>query len=472
MRSTFFGLDIARRALMVQQRAMDVVGHNIANASTGGYSRQEVLFAATNPFAVSTGSGRAGQVGTGVQEAAILRYRDAFLDRQFRQKNAYQGLLQGREEVLTQVERILGEPSDHGIRAGLDAFWESLQVLHSRPGDLDARIQVRERATTLLDAVRDTHRQLQEVRDNVDMALRAKFNDLNSLAARVAGLGEQIAQVQSSGQSPNDLMDQRDLMLDEMARLAGVDAVPQADGHLAVYLGSRPLVFGHLAGSVGALKGPGDPVSRFVWSDGDDVQLSSGELSSLLQARDEILPRYMAHLDTLMRTVAEAFNAYHTEGYDLAGNPGEDFFTITADPMGIFISETIAGGADRIAAALTLPVFSGDGQNAARLAGLRYEKIFATDLTGAQPVSAGEFYRAVVSALGVESQETQRRYQAIELQVHQIEQQRLALSGVSLDEEMIRLIHHQQAYAAAARVVTTLDEAIDVLINRMGLVGR
>src|SRR5690625_1709139 len=170
MRSTFFGLNIARRALQTQQRALDVMGHNIANANTPGYSRQVAVQTTTPAYAVPSRHSptRAGQVGTGVTLSAITRLRDEFIHMQLRDETESPGRWEARRNALTQVELMLMEPSDLSLRETMDQFWESLQVLHTNPESDAARAVVRERALSLSSSFQHLHKQLTDLRHDLD----------------------------------------------------------------------------------------------------------------------------------------------------------------------------------------------------------------------------------------------------------------------------------------------------------------
>ena len=147
---------------MAQRTALDVTSHNIANANTPGFSRQQAVLSTTTPYpvpAIQRGVG-AGQLGTGVTVAEIKRIRDAFTDQQIRQEAQELGRWATRRDLLSQVELIFNEPSDWGIREAMDLFWQSLQGLSQHPEDMSYRAVVRQRAMVLADAFQDARRQL------------------------------------------------------------------------------------------------------------------------------------------------------------------------------------------------------------------------------------------------------------------------------------------------------------------------
>ncbi|MFS8534695.1 MAG: flagellar hook-associated protein FlgK, partial [Limnochordales bacterium] len=227
MRPTFFGLDIARRALQAQMRALDVVGHNIANANTPGYSRQVAIFATTPPYPAPMLNSmiQAGQVGTGVQIEAIRRLRDQFVEMQLRNETESLGRWNARYEALKQVELFLAEPSDYGLRDALDQFWQSLQDLHQQPESDAARAVVRERALLLAASFQHVHKQLTDLRLDLNRLVELEVQKINTLSERLANINAQIHRVHLSGHEPNDLLDQRDQLILELAEIVDISVL-------------------------------------------------------------------------------------------------------------------------------------------------------------------------------------------------------------------------------------------------------
>ena len=149
MPSTFMGLETGRRALTTNQWALQSTGNNIANAGTAGFSRQRLIMATTEQLSMSIGTGKMGQIGTGVKGELLERVRDVMLDKQYRDeatKTSYYGT---KEAAFSRMEDIINEPSDTGLSKAFDGFWESLQTLSTNPQDSGARSVVRQKAETL-----------------------------------------------------------------------------------------------------------------------------------------------------------------------------------------------------------------------------------------------------------------------------------------------------------------------------------
>ncbi|MEW6243579.1 MAG: flagellar hook-associated protein FlgK [Bacillota bacterium] len=459
MTSQFFGIEIARRAMDAQRRAMEVAGHNIANANTRGYSRQRVSMTTTPPLVLhGAGERETIQVGTGVRIEDIRRIRNAFLDFQARKAQAMLGQWQTREQILSEVEALINEPSEAGLRSVLDQFWESLQELANNPESRAVRTTVIKQAGSLAVAFRHHRQVLTELVSSINLSIEAKIGEINATARQLAAVNEQIQRAVVAGQSPNDLMDERDRLVEQLAKSAGAVSMPSKNHTVHVLVGGGVLVSGNNFQQIellsdGTLKWQGLALS---------VKPEAGQIAGYLQMRDHVIPSLIGDIDTLAASVISYMNATHRSGFDRDGNPGEDFF-VGSGAWDIAVSPVLAGNPDRIAASGTGDV--GDGSVALRMARFRQEPI----VSGA---SVDDFFRGFIAGIGVLSQEAKRLSENQMLLVEQIEYQRESISGVSLDEEVAELLKYQHAFNAAARVINSFDEMLEVIIERMGRVGR
>lgn len=475
MTSTFFGLEIARRGLQAQQRALDVTSHNVANANTPGYTRQEALMATTNPYpllGMSLPAG-AGQLGTGVEVSEIRRLRDLFLDLQYRGENTALGYWEARWDIIQKVEVILNEPSDSGLSKVFEQFWQSLEDLSKNPESMAARAMVLERGKTLAETFNHLDRQLKSLQSDIDSTIKVRVEEINSFARQIADLNLQIQKLEVGGQRANDLRDRRDLLLDQLSKDIRVQAREDAFGMVQVSIGGRLLVDGSRVDELDVEGNDGSGFYRVVWkADRQDVQVTGGAVKGLLDARDGLVQEISKSLDGLVAALAEGFNGVHASGYGLGGETGNAFF-ITNDSKGWFTASNIAVNADlemdlgKIAAASSSGE-PGDGSNALKLAQLlKQEKN-----DGLGGTTFEDYYQALIGELGVQGQQAKRMAENQQLLVSQLDSNRQEVSGVSLDEEMVNMIRFQHAYAAAARVITAIDEMLGVIIERLGVVGR
>ncbi|MGL5354087.1 MAG: flagellar hook-associated protein FlgK, partial [Clostridium sp.] len=214
MSGLFSTFNIAKRGMGVQQRTIDVTSHNISNAKTPGYSRQRAKIETTRPQSMQ---GSAGQVGTGAQVAAIERVRDSFIDYQIRGETSTIGKYDVRSNFLYEVETIFNEPSETGISSLMGKFFDSFQELSKQPNSSNARTVVAQQSAALADALNHTYTQLEKLQTNAQDLIRAGVTEVNSLLNQVDSLNQEIINVRVSGNTPNDLLDKRDALLDELS---------------------------------------------------------------------------------------------------------------------------------------------------------------------------------------------------------------------------------------------------------------
>ena len=288
---------------------------------------------------------------------------------------------------------------------------------------------------------------------------------INDLAQQIASLNVRISQVETLGQRANDLRDQRDLLLDELSRLARVTYYETPEGAINVFLGNRMLVFRDRAEQL-SIEYDSDKFATIVWdSDGNPISGTSGELYGLQQARDVRLPQIVAELDELAGQIIVSVNAIHRIGFGLDNSTGLDFF-LGSGLEDVVVNPDLKSNPERVAAA---GASDSPGDNAVALAIARLQRDRTMD---GGTTDFGGFLASLVSRLGVDCRRADVTANNQKLIVDHLDRQRESVSGVSLDEEATRLIQYQRAYEAAARIVNAVDEMLNKLINDTGLVGR
>jgi flagellar hook-associated protein FlgK len=342
MPSTFGSLNIALRTLDSMQRAIEVSGHNVANAATPGYSRQTAVFVASDPYSVPALNYNvsAGQVGTGVTVDAIQRFRSDFLDSQIQDESLFLKGWEVRRDVLRQVEVTLNEPSDAGINSSLSAFWTAWNELATTPGSTAARAYVVETASGLSTSLREAQHQLSDLQSDLDERVAIDVEKVNDLAHRIADLNKTIRNVEGIGQQANDLRDQRGQLLAELTGLININAHESETGSVMVSMGGKLLVMDHVVSEIAVEQDPANAMrNRIVWADtGAVVQIGgiplegglsslateqlAGELGATLIARDLILPDKMSQLDDIANALIGAVNGLHQTGFGLNGTAG------------------------------------------------------------------------------------------------------------------------------------------------------
>jgi len=464
--STFSGLNTALSALQAQRRGLDVTGQNIANANTDGYSRQRLNLQAVGGSMVPAIHSVSSDVGGGVTVLDVSRVQDTFLEAQGRTELAQNSFLADQKQTYLRLEQAFGEPSDTGLQSQLGEFWSALHDLTNNPGDLPTRTQVLDRGIEVANGLRTAGNSLTSFWGTTRTQLDMAATEVNTAADSVAELNQAVLRASASGLSPAELADQRDTAVRKLAELAGATAVNQPDGTISVYLGGSNLVNGQVTRHVQAvganlLAGVGTNPAGLQWVDnGTPALTTGGSIGSAIQNLNTVVPGALAKLDTVAANLADTVNTQHQLGYDLDGNAGQPMFAgNTAATLTVTITDPRQVAASSIPPDPTLPTQVGnlDGGNADVLAGL------AT--LGAGPDVA---YRRMITDLGVASQAVGRQADIQSKVMSDIDSARTAQSGVSLDEEMTNMLAYQRAYEAAGRVLTTIDGALDTLINHTG----
>lgn len=220
MASIFSTFNTAKSGLTVHQSGINVTSHNIANSSTVGYSRQRAKIQTSRPITLGA---EAGQVGTGAQISAIERVRDSFLDYQVRVETAELGKYSTKLDYLSQVEGIFNEPSDTGISTALSDFFDAFQELSKQSTSSSTRVVVTQKTKTLCDLLNNTYSKLEKLQENSVESVKNSVKEVNSILEQLTTVNNQIRIASITGDQPNDLMDSRDNLLDELSSKFGID---------------------------------------------------------------------------------------------------------------------------------------------------------------------------------------------------------------------------------------------------------
>jgi flagellar hook-associated protein 1 FlgK len=472
--SPFFGLDLALRALQAQQSGIDVTNHNVANANTEGFSRQNVTITTTEPFA-SPGMNRpasAGQVGTGAIASDIQRSRDMFLDSQWRGQAGSLANATNRRDALEQVEVVLDEPQGVGLNSLFSEYYRVWNELSNDPSAsaLPVRTTVVQQALSLTTAFNRIAAQLSTIRTGQNLEVVTDVTEVNDITDQILSLNSAIVQTEVTGQTANDFRDRRDVLLDRLSELVQVSTTENADGSVNVLMGAQVLVNGTTA-KTDLFSVPNAGNSGFsditYGSGGPAATVGPAGLQGRLTARDTQVPAYLTQLNTIAANMISATNSLHTGGFDVNGNPGQPFFTGT-DALTINVSTAIQANPSLIAASDTA---GAPGNNEVTLAILRLRTSMSPPLASGTPTSETA-YNSLVAGLGTDNRSARNEADTQQSLVDLLSRRRESMSGVSLDEEAVSLLRYQRAYEAAARVLTAYDEMLDKLINATGMVGR
>lgn len=467
--STFGLLSTAASGLQAARAGMDVVGQNIANVNTEGYTRQRVQTSAAAPLGAGNLLDSTFRVGSGVRIDGVQRLGDTLLERRLQATAADSGEAHILTTVFAALEAGVAEPSENGLSAALNGFWSAWQDLAAQPTDDSIRGIVLEEAASLIARISVTASAVESTWTSVRADLVDSVAEVNELARRFADLNVQITRLAASGGSTNELVDEQARLAGELAERTGATLRRHPDGSADVLVGGNALVTGSTARKLVATgaenpDGVGSDPVRVEWAHhaGVAAEIGGGEITGRLTAlsADGPLRSQLDALDALATALVTDVNAVHSGGATRAGATGLDFFALTPGVPAAHGMTLVPTGVDAIAAAT--PATGGAGGHVAdAIAQL------ATTTDGPDAI-----WNRYVVTLGTESRAATSRAtladQAAAGAVATLQSQ----SGVDMDEETISLMTYQTAYQGAARVMTAVDEMLDVLINRTGLVGR
>jgi len=467
-------LNTATAGMSAQQLAIQIASQNISNAETPGYSKQTANLQATLPTVFPYGS-----VGTGVAVTSITRSRDTMLDATYRTANSAQSQASTTSSAMDQIQSVLGEPSDTGLSSSLDAFWSAWDNLANNPTDSSAKSVVLQTGGNVASTLNNMARQLDALDQNNRDAMNAGVNQANALTQQIAAYNKQIVAAEAGGQTANDLRDARDNLCDQLAGLVGGQIINRANGSIGVYVGGRLVVDGASATPFQMNDGQ-PPYVSFVGST-EPLTGIAGSLGAEIDLSTNRIPSVISRLDSVASTLVQSVNSVHSTGTTFTGTPpvsgqAGNFFAVTnpppagADPYltarGIKLDPGMTD-ASKVAASGAAAAGPGDNATATALATLRSAAVSITDPTGATvgSDSISTWYQSLVGDVATQTSQADDDSTVQSTLASNADQRRQSVSGVSTDEELVSVIEHQHAYQAAARLVTTVNDMLDTLLN-------
>lgn len=565
-------LSIARTALLTQQMAVEVTSHNVANVNTPGYSRQQLVMEPNNSTTIGL-----GQIGTGVQGQAIIRYHDKFMTAKVNQQVSSMTGFEAKKSSMKVVETLFNETTEEGLSKLLGEFWAAWHDLGNNPAGKAERATLVGRAGLLVDHFQSLYSDLMRLSTDMDINLGAGIEDVNSLTGQIADLNVQIITADKGVGAANDLRDKRDYLVQQLAELMDINYFEIGSGAYTIMSNS-----GHILVETDRswdLELNGGQV-YWVSSTGAEVEMRSGDLQGgklggWLAVKQEIIPDVLGKVNNLAESFIREVNSQHSQGIGLAPfttvtgvyastNSSEEIGTVDSglsfydvvqdgsfnlwlydsngdviggaannitidadvttldalaatidgisgfdasvsggkltisvdtgdeptavgfgfsddtssvlaalgintffdgyDSGSIALNSVITDNTDNIAAGTidsTGDYSLGDNENALALADLQIQNV---DI-GGQSATFDDYYNALVGEIGITARGYNNGYDFSRNMVNQLSQLRDSVSGVSLDEEMTKLIQYQQAYSAAARLIQASDEMMQTLLS-------
>ena len=447
-------LTLASEALSAQYAGIEIANNNIANANTPGYSRQIVSL---SPAA----SMQAGvSVDQGVTYDGYTRVRDAVLQIAIDAKTSEQSSLTTQSSILDPVNGAFSSDPG-GIGAAISSLFSDLSALSTAPSDPSARQTVVNDANGIANAFHQGASALASASKSADQQIASTVAQINQLTQQIASINGQLGKMNDT-QSGGALQDQRDALTTQLAQLVGLSLTRTGDSPTLSIAGGSPLVIGANSYSL-QVTSASDGTTHVLDASGSDItsRVSGGALGGAITARDSTLAGLSQQLDGLASQFATAMNNAQAAGYDLNGAAGGPMFNIPAASAGAASQMSVSLTSGAAVAISSDGSANGTGNLHALLA------VQANPLPGSS-LSPTDSYASLIQNIGEAASEVNANLKATTSVLRQLTTQQSSSSGVSLDEETTNLIRFQQAYTAAAKVVSTINDLYTVLMNMAG----
>jgi flagellar hook-associated protein 1 FlgK len=458
MSSLSASLATALSGLIAEQGALAVTTNNVANVNTPGYSREQPVLVTGDPVVSDPLT-----FGTGVILQNVESIRDPLLESQIQQQTQSQGQFSALASALGQTQ-VNFTSSAGDIGTGISNFFDSINQLSTNPADLSLRQGVLTAAGNVSTSFNTTANNLTEQQTSLDLSVVQTVGQINQLTQQIAQLNGQIGKLQNVGESAGTLVDQRQQAIDQLSGLVDVSVIPADNSLTLTTANGAPLVTGQQSFQLQTQITPAG--LHDVYSQGNDItsQITSGQLGGTIQARDQEIPAIQGQLDTLAAGLANAVNAVQVGGFDLNGNAGTNLFN--PPPAGV------TGAAAGLSVAITAPSLIAASSDGSQGSNGNADAMYALNN---QPIIAGQsptnYYSGIVFNVGNDTANASAEQTASGSILQQLNDQRSAISGVSLDAEAGHMVQYQDAYQASAQVITTINDMMYAVINMTTLTG-
>ena len=461
-------LNIGTSALLTSQGSLSTTSHNISNVNTEGYSRQRALLGTQTPS--FNGS---NYFGSGVQITSVERVMDSFL---VDQQRIYTSQESQQDTYLTfakQADDLLGSPQ-LGLNTGLEEFFNAVHEVANDPTSVAAREVMLSQGEVLANRFNILDQQVLDFDSQLDSVLEGGVADINVIAQGISDLNKAIVtNTSASGGAPNDLLDQRDQLINELSAYISISTVEEGNGSLNVFVGTGQAIVtgtGSIKLSVISDNSTSPIRSKIGYGPGSidiSAQLTGGSIGGAFQVRTEVIDSARSELSTLAKSLADSVNTQNLAGVDLDGttaaSPGHLFFgDLTAVTPGEYAGaiKVVMTDSRKIAASSTTNSAIGNNENALLLADLQLSKTMAG---GTQTFA--DSYGVLVATVATKTHQADIGQKTQEGLLNQVKLRADSVSGVNLDEEAANLIKFQQSYQAASQIITVSNTVFNSLIN-------
>lgn len=339
-------LDMCKWATLSQQAGLEVVGHNISNVNTPGYSRQKVILEAAHPITTDV-----GQMGTGVRAVSVQRDYDRFIGAQLNFEKQLLGNWEALDYNFQRIEEIFNEAGDYGLSKSMDVFWNAWQALADNPSGQAERAALVSIGETMAHDFNKMYQDLHTLQRNINGSIKGTVDDINAITEQIVELNEKISSIEVSADMANDFRDQREALLDELADKIGISFLEDEIGQVSIFLeNGNPLVQARMKWDLAVeVNVANENFYDVSWDDGTGTlysitdQIARGELSGMIEMRDTAIPDYISKVDRLAGGIINEINKLHYNGYGVDGSTENNFFVPLSAATGF--SEDNTGGA-------------------------------------------------------------------------------------------------------------------------------
>jgi flagellar hook-associated protein 1 FlgK len=463
-------LDIGKRSLMNSQTALQTVSHNVASKNVEGYSRQRVEMETMPP------ENYGGlQVGTGARTKNVTRTVNDHIEKQIEQEQSRLGTREGEADNLSRVENLFNEQLQKGMNQFVTEFFNAFRELSNSPDNQATRELVSQTGDTVMEQMHGINRQLKSIQADIDGQTKSQVQEINSMLAECAKLNEKIQQIEFTGAPANDERDRRDQLLKDLGQRINIRYTIGSNGKCTVTAGSSAVLV--TGGEHAELSAVPTGEGKFKREGNTDIfikygtstplkitdQITGGRLGGALNVRDHVINELLDKMDRLAYGMADKVNKAHAMGYDRYGNTGRGFFVMPTQVRDASAEIQVRGDIKKDVwkiAAAGMPDAPGDNRVANLISSLQYQKFMDNGNS-----TFNDFYNGVVSDMAVKIHHANdlRDYQQNVLE--QLKNVRENISGVNLDEEMVKMIEYQKAFDASARLIRTADEMLGTVMD-------
>jgi flagellar hook-associated protein 1 len=465
MMGLFNILNMGAGALDAATTGTSVTGENLANVNNPAYARQRLQLGPSPPL-----QSLIGQEGTGVAAISINQVRDVLLDAQIQTEAGVTGSLNSQQTMLQYAEAALGEQitnastsgadsSPNGLASGLSSFFSALQTLSTSPSSISARQAVIASAQQLAGQFNQASSQLTGLTNTINTSITNDVSGVNQDLAQIASINKQIVETNGVGGSPNEFLDQREQVLEDLASKVNFTTTAESTGAVAITIGGVDMVDG--VNQIDSLAAAYNGVGSFQvksQNTGAFLTLAGGSIEGSITARDGAVAQLQTGLNTLASQLATSVNSVYSTGYDLNGNTGQNFFTGT-DAATIAVNSTLAGDPSQFQASGTAGA-TGDNTIALALAQMANNTVAGLNN---QTFSAN--YAATVANLGSSLATVNSQITNAGAMTQMLTNQRTSVSGVNIDDEMTNLMQYQKAYQASAELISIVNQMLQTVVS-------